>query len=346
MASRSAMTCAVALALGLIGRGAFAAPAPRDSIPRLPERDRIRLAEAFRLADAIQNQVWPEWSTAPFGVLLITPTTEFLIRHPQPSPDFTAGDFDSLLGSRVYSRRRVFPPNLQATFPAVSGVSTIVIGEAESARPKQSSTRWILTLMHEHFHQWQESRPGYQAAVAKLDLARGDSTGIWMLNFPFPYEDSTLARGFDQLCRLRVQALRLRGSWEFADAYRAYDEARRRFAAHVTRDDARYLDFQLWKEGVARYTEYEVARVAALRYVPSPRYEALDDYTSFMAEAQNVLDQIIEEQSTLSLAKWKRTAVYSTGAADALLLDRQKPDWKSRYLRERFSLDRLIALDH
>ena len=74
------------------------------------EPDRIRLAEAFRLADAIGNEVWPGWSSAPFAVLLVTPEQEFLIRHPAPSPDFVAGDDDSLLGSRVYARPRVLSP--------------------------------------------------------------------------------------------------------------------------------------------------------------------------------------------------------------------------------------------
>ena len=33
--------------------------------PTLAEVDRIRSAEAFRLADALGNRVWPEWDEAP-----------------------------------------------------------------------------------------------------------------------------------------------------------------------------------------------------------------------------------------------------------------------------------------
>ena len=267
---------------------ALTSNARAESTPSIPERDRVRLAEAFRLADAVQDSVWPQWSSAPFALLLVTPDMEFLVRHPAPSQDFSACGYDSLLRSSVYWRKRVFPVTFQATFPAVGGISTIVIGQAESARPAQNSTRWLLTVMHEHFHQWQESRSGYGDDIGALALARGDSTGMWMLNFPFPYSDSLIARAFDELCRLRVAALRARGTTGFGGALRAFEAARRGFSRMLAPDDARYLALQLWKEGVARYTEYGVARVAAARYHPSARYANLDDYSSFDAESRNV----------------------------------------------------------
>jgi hypothetical protein len=332
------LLCALMLACASV-RPALANTSAPDSIPRLPEPDRIRLAEAFRLADAVQDRVWPQWSTAPFVVLLVTPGAEFLVRHPAPTPDFSPLPYDSLLGSRVYWRKRVFPATMQATFPAVAGLSTVVIGTPESGR--QKSTRWVLTLMHEHFHQWQETRPGYMDAVKGLDLARGDSTGMWMLNFPFPYSDSTVAPAFDRLCRLELQALGARGSAGFVPAYRAYDDARRDLAQRLRPDDARYLAFQLWKEGVARYTEYRVA-IEAAGYAPSPAYRALPDYTPFGVEADSVLIQIEGELARLHLASWQRIAVYPTGAGEALLLDALEPGWKRDYTRKRFTLDSLF----
>jgi len=319
------------------------APAAAANVPRMPERDRVRLAEAFRLAQAIQDRVWPEWSSAPFAVLLVTPETEFLVRHPAPGSDFSAGEYDSLLRSLVYWRRRVLPVSFQATFPAVGGISTIVIGEAESVHPAENSTRWVLTVMHEHFHQWQETRSGYQAAVDSLKLARGDQTGMWMLNFPFPYSDPRIAARFEALCRMRARALRARGAHHFAAHFDSCAAARRQFDTSLAPDDARYLEFQLWKEGVARYTEYEVARTAAAHYFPSAGYRGLNDYTTFAAEADSALNQIIGEQENIELANWKRVAVYSSGAADALLLDEKRPGWKANYTRERFSLGGLFA---
>jgi hypothetical protein len=311
--------------------------------PGLPAEDRIRLAEAFRLASAVQDRVWPRWSSAPFAVILVTPETEFLVRHPSPTPDFQGGEYDSLLQSRVWWRKRVFPANLKATFPAVGGVSTIVIGQPANVRPKQNSTRWVLTVLHEHFHQWQETPPGYAAAVTALDLARGDSTGMWMLNYPFPYSDSTVARGFDELARLRLVALDARGTPAFSSAYSAFSDARKSLNARLAPDDRRYLEFQLWKEGVARYTEIAVGREAARRHRPSPGYASLSDATSFSDEAKNVLDETRKELTSLGMSDAQRVVFYANGAADALLLDEARPGWHETYAGEPLTLERLLA---
>ena len=48
--------------------------------------------------------------------------------------------------------------------------------------------------MHEHFHQLQWAQPEYLKAIADLGLSKGDTTGMWMLNYPFPYDNPELAR--------------------------------------------------------------------------------------------------------------------------------------------------------
>ena len=157
-----------------------------DPVPSLPEADRMRLAEAFRLANVLGDQLWKDWSQVPFAVLLVTQDHEFLIRHPKPPADFVKTGHDSLLSSDIYFRKRVFNPEFQATFP-IEGIATVVIGQAEKTQAGKS-TPWVLTVLHEHFHQFQMSDPEYYKEVDHLELSRGDTTGMWMLNFPFPYE--------------------------------------------------------------------------------------------------------------------------------------------------------------
>src|SRR5262249_61613045 len=103
-------------------------PIVRAEAPALAETDRLRIAEAFRLADAVGNKVWPEWDKAPFAVLLVSGEHEFLIHHPEPSADFTLLSDDAVLKSKVWYRKRKFSPTLLATFPAVGGVPALVIG--------------------------------------------------------------------------------------------------------------------------------------------------------------------------------------------------------------------------
>jgi hypothetical protein len=90
-------TLAFALVLLLSAQGVLA-----QQKPNLGEVDRIRIAEAFRMGQALGNQVWKGWDKAPFAVLLVTAENEFLIRHPRPSEDFTLAGYDSRLQSNIY----------------------------------------------------------------------------------------------------------------------------------------------------------------------------------------------------------------------------------------------------
>jgi hypothetical protein len=321
------------------------APALPENAPAraaLAQTDRIRLAEAFRLAETLGNRVWPGWDQAPFAVLLVTPEHEFLVRHPSPSADFVPIGDDPVLKEKVCFRARQHPTSLLATFPAVGGVSTIVIGQAENTDSK-TSTRWVITLLHEHFHQLQDSRPGNYDAVAALGLARGDQTGMWMLNYPFPYDDPGVKERFSALCRTLSGALSVRGQPEFAAKLEAYAAVRRAFLASLQPDDARYLAFQIWKEGIARYTELRIAELAGAEYTPSRAFRDLADYRSFGDVARGIRRGIEKDLLEMRLDEVKRSAVYSLGAADGLVLDAASPAWRERYLEKRFSLDSFFA---
>jgi hypothetical protein len=312
--------------------------------PRIRDDDRVRIAEAFRMGEKLGDHVWKGWSQAPFAVLLVTPEHEFLVNHPQPSKDFTALGFDPLLKSEIYFRKRVFSPNFLATFPAVGGVSTIVVGQPENTEAK-TSTRWVVTLFHEHFHQLQDSQPGFYAQANALGMSHGDETGMWMLNFPFPYERAEVKEQFAVMSKALADALRSHRSKDFGSKLTAYLAARKRFQEMLAPDDYKYFSFQLWKEGVARYTEYRITSEAARHYTPSKEFAALKDFTptAFADDAEGALVKILADLQTLSLDKWQRVAFYPFGAAEALLLDRVNPNWKKRYFTEKFFLDKFFT---
>ena len=299
--------------------------------PALRELDRTRLAEAFRLGDQLGDQLWPGWSKAPFAVLLVTPDKEFLIRHPRPSTDFTSIGYDTKLKSEIFYRDRKFQTNLLATFPAVGGISTIVIGQAENTASK-TSTPWVITLMHEHFHQLQDAQPNFFKDTEALNLSRGDQTGMWMLNYPFPYEKPEVSKQFSVLVRLLLDAMQTKSKAKLSDYLSARDALRKMLSA----DDYKYFAFQLWKEGIARYTEYRVAKWAATKYRPTPEFRRLDDFTTFSSTADQVYDGIVHELSTLKIDEYKRVAFYPIGAGEGLLLDRSKPQWRNWYFAEKF----------
>jgi len=264
-----------------------------------------------------------------------------LIRHPRPSADFTKLGFNDKLNSDVYYRKRTMPPTFLATFPAIRGsmVSTIVVGQAENTFVK-TSTPWVITLLHEHFHQLQDSQPNFYADVNALNLMRGDQTGMWMLNYAFPYERSEVQHEFAAMSNLLKAALKS-PSRQRAKRVRRYLEARQKFQQLVSADDYKYLAFQLWKEGIARYTEYRLAQLAASRYRPTREFRALPDYRSFAEVARSTYDGIFRQLQTQKLGESKREVVYSFGAAEGLLLDQIKPGWRRKYFVEKFDLGRL-----
>jgi hypothetical protein len=308
-----------------------AARAQAEPSVQLPPTDAIRIAEFYRLAPLIENKIWPHWSNVSAPLLLVTNNAEFLTHHPGPPTGFTK------LTGDTYERPRQFPTNLLATFPAFGPPSVIVIGEPENTDAK-TSTPWEITLMHEHFHQLQDAQPGIFDAVNKLGLARGDTTGMWMLNFPFPYDDAKIDTSFAHVRDLLLAALHAPDRKRFQPLAAEYIAARIKFFAELAPDDRKYLSFQLWKEGIARYTQIKCAEAAA-DYRASSEFAALPDYEPFAAYAAHARSDTLEELTKVDLAKWKRVAIYPWGAAEGLFLDRYEPKWKEGYFLSPFTLD-------
>ena len=306
----------------------------------VPLRDRVRLAEAMRVADKLGDDIWPGWRHTPFPVLLVTDSVEFLIGHSAPSADFARRGYDSLLAREVWTRPRQFPPTLLATFPAVGGKPTIVIGSAE--RTDKSSTAWVLTLLHEHFHQWQSTRPGYYAGVAGLDLAHGDSTGQWMLDYAFPYDSAPVQRAVRGLAVALGRALDA-APGSRSSALKGVVSARDRLRGLLTAADYRYFEFQLWQEGVARFIEYAAARAAAAESgEPAAGFRTLADYEPYSAVAAEGRRSLRRELEQLELGRERRIAFYPIGAAMALLLEETRPKWKADYGARPFEVAALL----
>jgi hypothetical protein len=299
--------------------------AARAQAPRPPRADLARIAEARRLAGQLADSLWPGWGRTAFPILLVGDSAEFLIGHPRPTSDFVALGYDAVLRSEIRTRPRGFPPTFLATFPAVGGMPTIVIGSAE--RTGKSPAGWVLTLLHEHFHQWQFSRPDYYAGVAALDLAGGDTTGQWMLDYAFPYQSAAVQRAMRGLAVALSRALDVPAATRGA-ALTGVRQARDTLRGLLEPADYRYFEFQLWQEGVARYIEYAAAAAAG---------GELD-----AGAAGRRPGDLRRELAQIDLERQERTAFYPLGAALALLLDATAPGWKEAYGRRPFALAALL----
>lgn len=118
---------------------------------------------------------------------------------------------------------------------------------------------WVICVLHERFHQWQMNHAGYTANVNKLGLSEQENDTSWMLNYPFPYDNSGVAKQFARVSRLLHTALVTRRVTDAARFWTDYAS----FLSSLQTRDRRYLEFQLWQEGVSRYVELRVAQLAA-----------------------------------------------------------------------------------
>lgn len=303
----------------------------------MTERERLLLREAFRLAGSVCEAVWPNWGAVPFPILLVREDREFLVRYPPPPPrGFRPGKFDPALGSSVYSRKRTFPSNLLATFPAFGPIPVVVVGTPETTG--KTPTEWVLTVLHEHFHQFQMMAPGYFEAVQQLQPAAGDPSGQWMLNYPFPYDDPSIGRSMALLGK-RLSRL-LKTTPLDRDTIIVFWQRYRDFVRRLPPADYQYASFQLWQEGVARYVELHTAERAARTYRPTPEFQKLHGSAPFAQVAQRLRQGILGQLEDIRLKREQRVAFYALGAGMAMLLDRIGVPWKHRYHQERFYLER------
>ena len=313
----------------------LAAGTPAASAGDLQPADAIRLAEAFRLAGEVAGEVWDGWEAAPFPVLLVTADREFLVRgEAGAAAGFQKIGDSGILQGPVRARPRQFDPGLLATMMPFGPPPVIVLGSVESTG--KASTDWVLTVLHEHFHQYQMSDPGYFAETQGLDLSGGDETGMWMLDYPFPYQSAGVARRFAALSRAAAALLESPSPPGRRRFWRDYA----RFLDRLSVRDRRYLGFQAWQEGVARYVELRAAEVAAAGYRATIEFQALADYQPFAEAAARKRREILAQLREPDLPKRQRVAFYAFGAGLALLLDQEGGSWRSRYLAEKFFLER------
>jgi hypothetical protein len=308
-----------------------------QSYPKMRTEDRIRIHEAEFLLKKFGNQVWPGITRVPFTVLLVSDTTEFLINCPKPGSGFRNTGYDSILSTQVYIRRAMNPDNLLATYPAVNGQNCIVVGTPE--KTGLSSTAWIITLLHEHFHHFTYQDPEYYNEVNKLKLSRGDSSGMWMLNYPFPYDDAAIVKEYSRFSKALQNAMKNLDSDNFEIFLQSYAKARTALKKGLRSDDYKYFSFQVWQEGVARYIEYKFLETME-KYKPSYQVQQLPDYIPFEEYKDQMYKAELENLLSYKLPEQKRVCFYLIGFAEATLLDYLNPNWKKLYLKNKFYMER------
>jgi len=274
------------------------------------------VARTRAFATSSGETLWPGYGSAPFGFLLLDGDKEVLLCQPGEPKGFEAEGVDDATGCPRWTRARTKMPDvLLAAMPLLGPPATIVMGTPESTG--RSAAAWQRTILHEHFHQWQWSLPDHYARVDKLDLKGGDETGMWMLNFPFPYERPAVVEAYARASDTLADALDKRGKAGFLPAFDRYLAARKQLAGTVSPRDWRYLDLQLWQEGTARWTEIQLGKIYPDQKVQESARE-LEKNTLAALRKPDMKGQ-------------KRELAYAFGAGEAMLMSACGPAWREAY---------------
>jgi hypothetical protein len=308
-----------------------------QGLPKMRTQDKVRIREAITISNKYGNEIWQGINEPPFVVLLVTDSFEFLINHPYPSSDFKISEEDEILNAKILYRQRTYSKTFLATFPAVGGVNCIVVGTPENTG--KSSTDWIITLLHEHFHQFQYTQKDHYASVAGLDLANGDETGMWQLNYRLPYDSLPISSQYSKYTRALSNAVSGIDNKDFRELLTQYTDERKKLIGLFKPSDYKYFSFQLWQEGIARYTEYKFLEVLN-DYTPSIEAAGLPDFIPFNKFREQFLKLHLGSVTALKFEKEKRICFYDVGLVEGILLDKLNPRWRSQYFASRFFLEK------
>lgn len=290
----------------------FASPATAQAGPDFG----TRLAQVRTFAAADGEKQWTGYGTAPFGFLLVEPERELLLCRDQVPDGFTALGTDPATGCKAYTRARSgMPDTFLAAMPMFGPPSVIVMGTPKSTG--RSEADWTRVILHEHFHQWQNALPDYYPRTLALNLTGGDTTGMWMLNYPFPYKNAEVAEAHAAASRALADAVTARWTPAFYGKFDDYLQRRWAFEGVAGKDHWRYAELQLWQEGVARWSEITLGK-------------AFPDAAVAQGAAQ-LEEQTIAELRSPNLATNGREFAYAYGAAEAMLMEACGPGWRRDY---------------
>lgn len=353
-------------------------PARSTVADRLSEQDKARLIEAQHLLRSVGDEVLPGWGQAEIPLILYNEAYAFLTGTGGPPPDgwghartgqlygtaweavpgedfqgkpyyrqalfdgvapqaFTvrigegyAASLTTLDYSRTYMRgrfRESLPGFLEPVFPYRLATG-LVLGNTD---------QYITYILHEAAH-------AYQGILTSDRLAAGEQANIDFEN-AYPWEDESLRADWQSELDTLALALRAETDEETRTLAREFLQIRRsrRQSAGLSADLAGFERHREWVEGIARYAEIEVYRLAWENpaYRPTEGITADPDFRGYEKYEQRWAREI--DQMKRMAGDGDETRFYYTGMAQAVLLDRLDPAWKARLFEPGIWLEDLLA---
>jgi len=351
-------------------------PTQSATVDRLNAAEKARITEFFHLRQTLGNAAWPDWGQSNNPVVVYNEAYAFLIGYPEPpdgwytvpdrrvlggpwqltpdetldgapyyrqtlpASDVTPQAFTVQIGERWAGSlttwewmqielpnqlRHELPPGIRQVFPYFL-VSQVLV---------DNSDWYIALLAHEAFHAYQGTRAPERVAAAEMALRQAGQD--------YPWEAAGLQTDWQQELDLLMTAVRADDATETAVLARQFLDQRqqRRQNAHLSAAEIDFERQREWLEGQAKYVELEIWRQAANTpdYQPAPDLTADPDFENYSMFANRWQQEIAQIGRTGE----DDGRFYYTGMAQAVMLDRLWPEWKSRAFDEGVFLEDLLA---
>lgn len=315
-----------------------ATPPTITAIEELSAADVLRLIEVRHLLIASSSSVWPGWDTVP-PLLIHAGDHDYLIGHPQPPANFMRLPAVLIDGQAVYrASGRLVPVPAATAWPVGDTWSVAVptLTEFQQAIDAQlgpgvvtlDDASYIRTLAHEAFHAYQMTQIGGPDKMPTFGATLDAAEAFQKLSEQPQLDQQQQAEGQALLAALHAPT-----DSEARQAAARFWQLRqqRRTALPDITGTERMLE---WTEGLARYGELRLMQCAGaianspIGYPPPDR--VLQDFAAQLADPASITTGLRD-----------RYAVF--GAAQALLLDRLQPDWKTRILTGSLALDEVLS---
>ncbi len=339
------------------------APTHSQTIDLLDSEEKALLGEALQLKRTLGDSLWPGFGRTDIPLVIYNEQRSFLLGDISVPAGWERVPGDSFFDQPYYrghmGKNQAFAVKIGDRWAgSMATREWLQIGFAKNLSDKlprplravfpyplavrvmglRSSEQYISVILHESFH-------AYQAATAPGRFARAQQA--YASESGYPWDDAEVRRGWNAELQLLARALNAKSDKEASELARQFVAARRERRQHSALNPV-LIDYERqveWLEGLGKYAELSTWREASIAqqkgYKPLAELSAdpeFKNYTTFSKRWSG-------EMSTLKWQASQRgdTRFYYSGMAQAFLLDRLMPEWKTRTRLEEVSLDDLLA---
>jgi hypothetical protein len=368
--------CLILLLVAVIGLSALTnliLPSCSSTIEQLSDLDKARVLEALHLHKTLGDTLWPGWGSASIPLIQYNEQYAFLVNYPAPPVGWLkvpqrlprGGPWEPVLGDTfdggTYYRQFLSDANTRPeAFAVLVGERWVAsmttkqwtqIGLGNEMRkdlpgvlqhivPYRVFGRllysdWhICSVLHESFHAYQ----GMTAPERLAEAEMGMNVAV-----RYPWDEPVFVDAWQKELDLLADALQATSQVEMTSLTHQF------LAQRQQRRDTRGLEADLvdferrreWEEGLAKYIELAIWRLAATTpdYQPVAAMNADPDFKYYKGFTQ----RWSQEVSQLRRGTHARdTRFYYTGMAQSFLLDRLAPDWKTKAMASGVFLEDLL----